>query len=171
MIMKPHLRKAALLIHAGGSVGLLGAIGSFLALAIVAVSSENMLAVRGAYLSMRVVTLALVVPLAFIALLSGLLVSLGTRWGLFRHWWVVLKLLLTAFAVLVLLLKLRLIDEGARLAAATPLPRPALAQVGLQLVVHAAGGLMTLCLVLVLSIYKPRGLTRYGLTRRARSVG
>lgn len=166
MLLAPRLRKAVLLVHAGGSVGLLGAIGSFLALAIVAVWSGNMLAVRGAYLSMQVVALALVVPLAFAALLSGLVISLGTRWGLFRHWWVMVKLLLTTSAVLVLLLKLELINRGARLAMATPLPDAELGQVGLQLVVHAAGGLLTLCLALVLSIYKPLGLTRFTTGRR-----
>lgn len=161
MPMPPRLRKAVLLLHAGSSVGLLGAIGSFLALAIVAVSSGNVLAIRGAYLSMQVVALALVVPLAFAALLSGLLISLGTRWGLFRHWWVLVKFLLTAFAVLVLLLKLGLVERAARLAMATPAPDAELGQMGLQLVVHSAGGLLTLCLALVLSIYKPRGPTPF----------
>jgi hypothetical protein len=166
MLLAPRLRKAVLLLHVAGSVGLPGAIASFLALAIVAVSSGNVLAVRGAYLSMQVVALALVVPLAFAALGSGLLISLGTRWGLFRHWWVVVKLLLTASSVLVLLLKLGLINQGARIAMATPALAADLGQVGLQLVVHAAGGLLTLCLALVLSIYKPHGVTRFTSGRR-----
>ena len=38
------------------------------------------------------------------SLATGVVQSLGTKWGLFRYWWVVVKLVITVIAVIVLLL-------------------------------------------------------------------
>ena len=118
--------------------------------------------IRAAYPAMQVITRFVVVPVAIASLLTGLIQSLGTSWGLFRHYWVVVKLLLTVFAVTILLLKIALIDHAARLATGTTLPYAALRSAGLQLAVHAAGGLCVLLVPLMLSIYKPQGTTRHG---------
>jgi hypothetical protein len=72
------------------------------------------------------------------------------------------KLLLTAFATIVLLVKLELISYAVRLAAEAILSRADLRAAGVELAVHAAGGLLVLLVPAVLSIYKPRGLTPYG---------
>jgi hypothetical protein len=71
------------------------------------------------------------------------------------------KLLLTVFATVVLLVKIELIGYAARLAAETTLSRADLRAAGIQLVVHAAGGLLVLFVPAVLSVYKPPGVTRY----------
>ena len=68
----------------------------------------------------------------------------------------------TAFATIVLLVKIELIGYAARLAAETILPSADLRAVGMELAVHAAGGLLVLLVPAVLSVYKPRGLTPYG---------
>src|SRR5258708_39829585 len=102
------------------------------------------------------------VPLAFASLLSVLIRSLGSPLGLFRHYWVLVKLLLTVLATAVLLAKMALIDAAARLAGETTLSRGDLRAAGLQLVVHAAGGLLILLIATGLSVYKPPGVTRYG---------
>ena len=117
---------------------------------------------RAAYLAMELITRFVIVPLAFASLLTGLIQSLGTPWGLFRYYWVLLKLLLTVFATIVLLGKMELIGYAARLAAETTLSRADLRAAGIQLVVHAAGGLLVLLVPAVLSVYKPPGMTRYG---------
>jgi hypothetical protein len=75
---------------------------------------------------------------------------------------VLVKLLLTVFAATGLLLRIPLIDHAAQLATEPTLPYAALREAGLQLVIHAAGGLCVLFVPLVLSIYKPPGTTRYG---------
>ena len=162
MIMPPYLRKFALTLHVTSSVGLLGSIAAFLALAIVGLTSADDQALRSAYPAMQLIARMVIVPLAFAALVTGLIQSLGTAWGLFQHYWVMVKLLLTIFATTILLIKMTLISEAARLATEATLPRAELRDAGLQLVVHAAGGLCVLLLPLVLSIYKPQGLTRYG---------
>ena len=101
-------------------------------------------------------------PLACAALLSGIIQALGTSWGLLQHWWVVFKLLITSFATAILLIKMSLISEGARLATQTASPRSELAAISPQLVVHAGAGLLVLFVPVILSIYKPRGKTPYG---------
>lgn len=136
--MPPRLRKFMLTLHVMSSVGLLGAIAAFLALAIAGLGAglgagliadpggQDAQTIRAAYPAMQVITRFVVMPLAIASLLTGLIQSLGTSWGLFRHYWVVVKLLLTVFAVTILLLKIALIDHAARLATEAILPHTAL---------------------------------------------
>src|SRR5258708_24210019 len=139
--MTPNLRKFALTAHVTSSVGLLGCIAAFLALAVAGLISQEAQIVRAAYLAMDLIARFVIVPLAFASLLTGLIQSLGTAWGLFRHYWVLVKLLLTAFATSVLLSKMALISYVSRVAAATTLSRADLHAARIELVVHAAGGL------------------------------
>jgi hypothetical protein len=88
--------------------------------------------------------------------------SLGTSWGIFRHYWVLAKLLVTTFVAVVLSLQLRLIGYLADAAAQTPVLMSDLEDLRLSPVLHAAGGLLVLLVPLVLSLFKPRGMTRYG---------
>ena len=164
--MTPFFRMFALTTHVTSSVGLLGAIAAFLALAVTGVISQDDQLVRATYLAMELIARFVIVPLAFASLLTGLIQSLGTTWGLFRHYWVLVKLLLTVFATIVLLFKMELIGYAALLAAETTLPSAELRAAGIQLVVHAAGGLLVLLVPMVLSVYKPQGRTRYGLHKQ-----
>lgn len=171
MTMTPGLRKFALTAHVTSSVGLLGAIAGFLALAVVGLASQNGQMVRAAYLAMEVTAWFVIVPLAFASLLTGLVQSLGTPWGLFRHYWVLVKLLLTVFATIVLLLKMKLISYLAVVAAGRTLSSSDLHAARTELVVHALAGLLVLLVPAALSVYKPRGLTRYGWRKQNEQVG
>ena len=162
MIMSSSLRKFALTAHVTSSVGLLGSIAAFLALAIVAITTPDDEALRAAYFAMNVIARFVIVPLAFAALFTGLIQSLGTAWGLFQHYWVLFKLVITLFATTILLVKMTLIAKAARLAMQTPLLRAELSAIGPQLVFHAGAGLLVLFLPMILSIYKPQGKTPYG---------
>ena len=160
--MTPGLRKFTLAAHITSSVGLLGSIATFLALAVAGLTSEDAQIVRAVYLAMELTARFVIVPMAFSSLLTGLIQSMGTPWGLFRHYWVLAKLLLTTFAIVILMVKMELVGEAARLAAETALPNVNLRAAGMQLAVHAAGGLLVLLVPVVLSVYKPWGLTPYG---------
>ena len=162
MIMTRSLRNFALTAHISCSVGLLGAIAAFLALAIAGLAAHDSQIIRAAYFAMALITQIVIVPLAIASLLTGLIQSLGTSWGLFRHYWVLAKFLLTAFATVVLLGKMELITYAANLAGEAILSRADLRAAGIELAVHAAGGLLVLLVPAVLSVYKPRGLTPYG---------
>lgn len=104
--MRPAVRKAALVAHVCTSVGWFGAVAAFLALAAIAWGSRDEAVVRAGYLAMEVTAWYAIVPLAVSSLATGLLSSLGTGWGLVRHWWVLVKLALTVAATVVLLVQL-----------------------------------------------------------------
>jgi len=119
MTMTPRVRKFALTAHVTSSVGWLGAVAGFLALAVVGLASQDAQVVRAAYLVMEPVGWFVLVPLAFASLLTGLVQSLGTTWGLLRHYWVLFKLLINVFATFVLLMYMQTLDRFAAVAAET----------------------------------------------------
>lgn len=160
--MTLRLRKLLLTVHIAFSVGWLGAVAAFLVLSIAGLTSRDAEIVRGAYLAMKLIAWFAIVPMAFASLLTGIVESLGTRWGLFRHYWVLAKFLLTVFATIVLLLKMKLIGYVAGVAAATALTSTDLSKERMELLVHAAGGLLVLLVITILSVFKPWGMTRYG---------
>lgn len=166
MKMTPGIRKFALTAHVSTSVGLLGSIAAFFVLALSGLNDQETQAIRAAYLGMGLLAKFIIVPLAFASIATGVIQSLGTPWGLFRHYWVVAKLVLTVFATTILLIKLKLIGYAASLASAAILPRAELRAVGMELAVHAAGGLLVLLVPMVLSVYKPRGLTPFGMRQQ-----
>jgi len=160
--MTTSLRKLLLTAHITFSVGWFGAVAAFLALAITGLSSRDAQMVRTAYAAMELTARFLIVPLAIASLLSGIVQSLGTPWGLFRHYWVLVKLLLTTFATIVLLAKMPLIGYAARRATEGTSSSAVLHTVGIQLALHATGGMLVLLVITALSVYKPWGLTGYG---------
>lgn len=160
MIMPPGLRKLALTAHVTSTVGWLGAVVVFLALSIVGLTSEDPQTVRGAYLVMKPAAWLVLVPLAFASLLTGIVQALGTPWGLFRHYWVLFKLVLAVFITIVLLIYMETFSVMARVAAD---PKADLALVrSVSPTLHAVLALLVLLVATVLAIYKPRGMTRYG---------
>ena len=162
MIIPRRIQRLALTAHVTSSVGWLGAVAGFLALAFAGVTSNEVEMVRGAYLAMELTARFVIVPLALASVLTGLVQSLGTQWGLFRHYWVLAKLVVTIFATIVLLQQMEPIGYVAGVAAETNLAPPDLRVARTSLVVHAGGGLLVLLVPTVLSVYKPRGMTRYG---------
>jgi hypothetical protein len=102
-MMTPAVRRFTFTLHVTSSVSWIGAAVAFLALAIIGFTSDDEVKVRGAYLLMAPAAWFVLVPLAHAALVSGIVLSLGTTWGLFRHYWVVLKLGITVFATVILL--------------------------------------------------------------------
>jgi hypothetical protein len=165
MIMAPAVRKLALTAHVTASVGWLGAVAGSLALGVAGLTLQDPERVRSVYLTLEPMGWYVLVPFSVASLLTGLLQALGTRWGLFRHYWVVAKLLMNVFATLVVVLYMQTLGYLADRAAATgadsvsELRSP-------SVVLHAGGAVALLLLATVLSVYKPRGLTRYGQRKR-----
>ena len=160
--MPPGLRKLLLTAHVSFSVGWLGAVASFLALAVAGLSSDDGQRVRGAYLAMELTGWLVIVPLSFASLLTGLVQSLGTRWGLFRHWWILIKFLISIFATAVLLLHMQPTSKVAGVAAERTLSAADLRELRIQLAADAGAALLVLLVATTLAVYKPAGMTRYG---------
>jgi DMSO/TMAO reductase YedYZ heme-binding membrane subunit len=161
MTMTPALRKFALAAHLAFSVGWIGAAAGYIALDVAAATSQDAQTLRAVYLAMELIAWYVIVPLALASLLTGLVMSLGTKWGLFRHYWVLISLLLTIIATVVLLVETQTISYFADMAADPTTSSDDLRALESTLV-HSVGGTVVLLAILVLNVYKPRGMTRYG---------
>jgi hypothetical protein len=157
--MTPRLRKFALSAHLTFSVGWIGAVLAYLALGVGAVTSQDVQTVRAAWTAMELTGWYVIVPLALASLLTGLVMALGTKWGLFRHYWVLISFALTVFATVVLLLHMPTVSSKADLAQEAE--GAGLEGLGGDLL-HPGIGLVVLLVIQVLNLYKPPGMTRYG---------
>jgi hypothetical protein len=157
--MTPGVRKFALTVHLTCSVGWIGAVLAYLALGVAAVTSPDTQTVRSAWTAMEVTGWWAIVPLAIASLLTGLVMSLGTHWGLFRHYWVLISLALTILCTVVLVLHMPTVSVTAELA--RNVDGADLRALGGDLF-HPAVGLLVLLAVTVLNVYKPAGVTPYG---------
>jgi len=160
--MSPALRKAALIAHVTCSVGVLGAVAVFLALAVAGLTSADESMTRAVYPAMEMAAALVIVPAVFAAVLTGIIQALGTAWGLFRHYWVLLKLLIMIIVATILLMQLEQISDIASAARNAALSATDLLPARRSLTIHAGLGLFVLLMPVALSIYKPRGMTRYG---------
>jgi hypothetical protein len=158
--MTPRLRKFALTAHVTSSVGWLGAVAGFLALAVAGLTSHDAQMVRAAYLTLELIGWFVLVPLSLASLLTGLVMSLGTTWGLFRHYWVLFKLLISVFATIILLIYMGTFSYMASVAADPSADLGVVRNASPTL--HAALALLVLLVATVLAVYKPRGMTPYG---------
>ncbi len=166
--MTAALRKFVLVAHITASVGWLGGVVGSMALAIAGLTSRDAQVVRAAYILLELTGWFVLVPFSLLSLMTGLVQSLGGAWGLFRHYWVLAKLVMNVFATAVLLLYMQTLSYFAGVVANPNLsagdifglrnPSP---------VAHAGAALVLLLVATALSVYKPRGMTRYGQRKQA----
>jgi hypothetical protein len=160
------LRKAGVLAHVTASVGWLGAVGAFLAVAIAGMRSVDRETAVAAYVAMDWIAWWAILPSCIASLVTGIVQSLATPWGLLRHYWVIVKLVLTLVATAVLIMHMQAIDHAAEAARQAS----SIAELGrgrIQLAAQAAAALLTLLIATGLSVYKPRGVTPYGQPQSA----
>lgn len=163
MTLAPGLRKFALTVHVTASVGWIGAVIAFLALVVAAMTSQDAQIVRAAWIAMELTGWYAIVPLALASLFTGLVMALGTKWGLFRHYWVLISLVLTIFATLVLQGNMQTVSYFAGVAAETNSADVSELRGGLRSeLLHAGVGLLVLLVIQALNVYKPQGMTPYG---------
>jgi hypothetical protein len=159
-MLTPGLRRLTFTTHITSSVGWVGAAVTFLALAVIGFRSDDPVKVRGAYLLMAPAAWFVLVPLAHASLLSGIVLSLGTTWGLFRYYWIVLKLGITVFATVILLIYMGTFRQMAGVAADPVVDLEVVRNA--SPIVHATLALILLVAATVLGVYKPFGMTAYG---------
>ena len=155
------MRNLALAVHLAASVGWMGAVAAYLSLDLATAMSQDLQTLRASYIGMGAIAGTVIVPLAIGSVLTGIVVSVGTKWGLVRHWWVTISLVLTIIATGILLVETGTIAAYAAVAADPAASTLEVRSLGSTLV-HSVGGALVLLGVLVLNIYKPRGMTPYG---------
>jgi hypothetical protein len=150
--LAPRWRKLLLTTHIGSSVGLLGTDATVVLLAATGAGGHDPAVV---YPAAQLIGSLLLVPAALLSLLTGVLLAVLTPWGLFRHWWVAVKLALTSAGAV-----LALVVLTPTLSGLADAPGPiALAQ-RLELVRDSGAASLVLVGTLVLSVYKPFGRVR-----------
>jgi hypothetical protein len=151
--LSPTWRKALLTTHVISSVGLLGADAAVLALVFAGWRGSEP---PTAYPAAHLLGQALILPLALLALTTGTALGLLTPWGLLRHWWILIKLVLTAAGtVLALFVLIPTLDAAAVDALARrPLADP------FALVKDSVGACGVLIATILLAYYKPFGRLR-----------
>jgi len=162
--MTPRLRKVGLIAHIASSVGWLGAVAAFLVLSIEGLTSRDAGTVHAAYIAMNLIGELIIVPLSLAALATGLIQALGTEWGLFRHYWVLVKFVLTIGATALLLLhQFTAVAEAAKRMSSFPVGAlPDAGRLGIQLIVDATLAIVVLLVVTALSVVKPWGKITWG---------
>ena len=160
--LSPGWRRIALTAHVTASVGWFGAVAAFLVLAVVGMGSQDAPRIRAAYIASELITWFAIVPLAIGSVITGVIQSVGTVWGLIRHWWVLVKIVMTVPATLLLLLHTRPIGMLADMAAEGSLSADHAGQMQVELLAQTIGALAVLLVATGLSIFKPPGRTSFG---------
>ncbi|WP_055546002.1 hypothetical protein [Streptomyces sp. NBRC 110028] len=163
--LKRPARRALLVVHVVVSVGWLGLTLGVLALGITGAAAGSAEAAAGAYRSMHVLGDWLLIPVSLLSLLSGVVLSLGTPWGLARHRWVYVKFWLTLVTTAATAFALRAridaamadVSAGRAVGATTDLVLAPSVSLGVYVFLTA------------ISVIKPWGMTAWG--RRLRGNG
>ncbi|MBC7844298.1 MAG: hypothetical protein H7099_18445 [Gemmatimonadaceae bacterium] len=155
-------KSASYTAHIVASLGWLGAILAYLALAVAGLFGDDLTVVRSAYRSMALIGWWVILPCSVGALITGAYKSWDTAWGVFRHWWIIAKIGLTCLGLTVLIKHLFTVSEVADAVSLTSFQTSGLRLERLQLLLHAIGGLLVVCAATVLSVIKPWGLTAIG---------
>jgi predicted secreted protein len=166
MTMTSPIRKLTLTTHVTASVGWIGALAVFFAHALAGLLSQDEQIVRAVSLAMGITAWFVILPLGLTSFATGLVQALGTAWGLLRHYWILFKFLLTALATIVLLLKLGPISYLAEEAAKASFSSGDLLGLRTSVAVHAGGGLLVLLTAATLAVYRPQGMTPYGVRKQ-----
>lgn len=93
--LPPAWRKGLLVLHIIAGISWMGVDIALLILLMTARTSGNAVLVASGFNAIRTVVPLAVPPLSLSILITGVLLGLGTNWGLFRYWWVLVKLSLS----------------------------------------------------------------------------
>lgn len=164
--LSPGQRKALVAVHIIVSVGLLGISAAQFVLATAAALTSDVTMAHAAYRSLAIFRQGVVQPIAIATLVTGVVLSLGTKWGLFQHTWIAVKLVLTLAAILNGMLNLGPAVQNAiaLTANATASSPPDLGTVALVAIAVPGVNVLMLGAATAISVYKPWGKVRRALT-------
>jgi hypothetical protein len=173
-VMPLRVRKIVLFLHVSTSVAWLGLSLGYLALGITAAVTDRPEVQHAMFQALGVFGDVLLLPVSLSAFITGLLLAVGTQWGLLRYKWVIVKFTLTLLAVLLILINLLDgIDAAVALVDRTPADQFANMGGGSYRDLISAGAASSLMYITcaVLSIFKPWGRTAYGKRKMAGRPG
>ncbi|UUU22729.1 DUF2269 domain-containing protein [Streptomyces sp. DSM 40750] len=161
------VRRAFLVVHVAASACWLGLTFGLLALGVTAGTTGSAVTVEASVRAMKLFADWLLIPVALLTFVSGLALSLGTRWGLARYRWVCTKFWLTLATLTATVVALRPGVNSAVTAVAAGGPLPDVGDVLFGPVVS----LSAYVFMTVISVLKPWGLTKRGRRLRKAARG
>jgi hypothetical protein len=150
------LRKWLVAAHILVGVGWFGIVAAKLVLEIVATPTGERDIARAGYVFLAALDRAVFPPAAIATLITGIVLSVGTAWGLFRYWWIVVKLALT---IAVIVTGVAFVGAWTQ-AAMTPAADTAVGATSRWLIGAAVAHLLMLGAATVISVIKPWGQIR-----------
>lgn len=157
MTMTPRISKLVLTSHVTFSVGWLGAVAVFLALAITGLTTLDKQLAYSTHIAMEISTLYIIVPFCLASLITGLIQGFGTKWGLFKHYWIIVKLFLTVAMTILLFLHLQPISYLAGVATDISSYKIETSGTLIDLIAKSGAAILVLVAITTISIYKPWG--------------
>ncbi|GAB4052152.1 hypothetical protein [Catellatospora paridis] len=150
-----NARRLLLTAHVVTSVGWLGVAYALLVMALSAQASADPGTRVATYALMLSFDNAAMLPLGLAALVTGVILGVGSHWGVLRHWWVAVKLVLNiAVLVVPMLTRHPALVDAVDTARAGLLTEPAQ-----QVLDGSIASVVVLTVATVLSVYKPWGKT------------
>lgn len=164
-------RRGILVIHLAGSIGWLGLYAALVVIGIVGLSTSDPVTFRSFFVVDGVLATYLMPVLSLLALVTGIVLAAGTSYGLFRHWWVVVSLVITTLmtAAVLIFLVAQMRDLAAT---AAHLPDSTIMTVmskdRLKLLIAPTAGFLLLVFLTGTNVHKPWG--RIGAGRQKAAV-
>lgn len=159
--MTSRVSRLVLTSHITFSIGWLGAVAVFIVLAINGLTSQDILLSRSSLIAMELSAWYVIVPFCLTSLFTGIIQAVGTKWGLFKHYWIVVKLFLTIAMTILLLLHMQPISYLASVAKGPSFSNSQNSEQLIDLIAKAGAALLVLIAIATISVYKPWGKIRF----------
>lgn len=153
--MERRVRQVWLVLHIVSSIGWLGVILAAIALSAAGLMTDDLERVKSLYVAMEVLASVFFLPGTLLLVVTGVVLGLGTKWGLVRWWWVTVKLVvgLALFAAGAFNLRFGVYDAARQAGELEPLPSSVDVSLFGMLSVMAGLGIFAA----LLSVLKPWG--------------
>lgn len=157
--LTPAARQAVLVLHAVTGISWMGVDIALLVLLITARTTNDATLVVSGFNAIRMIVPVAVPPLSLGILVTGLLLGLGTPWGLVRYWWVLVKLILSLVMTILVFVSLVPAVNSIAVLSTTPMSadavRASLGSLPTQLMFPPVVSFLMLGVATILSIFKP----------------
>lgn len=156
--MERRVRQVWMVLHIISSVGWVGTILAAIALSVASLTTDDPHRISSLYSAMEVLATTFFLPGTALMVVTGVVLGLGTKWGLLKWWWVAVKLTvgLALFAAGAFNLRFAVYNAADQAAELQPLPSSVDISLFGMLCVMAGLGIFSA----LLSVLKPWGRIR-----------
>jgi hypothetical protein len=99
--LSPAMRRSVLTVHIAASVGLLGSVAAVVAINVRAATTSDPQLAASAYELLTMFSVIFGIPFSLASLATGVVLGLGSKWGVVRYGWVAAKLGLNLSVIVV----------------------------------------------------------------------